>query len=141
MALDAYLPDTRCFFPDKELGWIAARLTAKSIDGDTVKLDFVDDNAKVSPPSSPPTTRRRGASTGPRLQRRAQGWAAVKGLCGCSQGGWSHNRTRRARRLPAVLLLPVSQRAVGAAQLASLRRRLKGRTSAAEVLQGSWRTR
>ncbi|GAA5834869.1 hypothetical protein JCM9279_007130 [Rhodotorula babjevae] len=46
MSLDAYLPDTRCFFPDKELGWIAARLTAKSIDGDTVKLDFVDDHAK-----------------------------------------------------------------------------------------------
>ncbi|BGP38330.1 Myosin type-2 heavy chain 1 [Rhodotorula kratochvilovae] len=45
-SLDAYQVDTRVYFADKDQGWISARLTAKSIDGDSVKLDFVDDNAK-----------------------------------------------------------------------------------------------
>ncbi|GAA6049040.1 hypothetical protein JCM3770_005453 [Rhodotorula araucariae] len=46
VALDSYEVDTRCYFADKDQGWISARLTSKTIDGDSVKLDFVDDNAK-----------------------------------------------------------------------------------------------
>ena len=30
-ALDAYVPGTRAWFPDKELGWISGTLTAKPI--------------------------------------------------------------------------------------------------------------
>lgn len=65
MSLEAYVADTRVFFPDKDLGWIAARLTSKDFQGDTVTLEFVDDNAKVSeltPLAPRPTARARGAS-------------------------------------------------------------------------------
>ncbi len=45
---DTYSKGTRVWFPDKELGWISAEVTAaiKSADG-SLKLTFVDDRGKV----------------------------------------------------------------------------------------------
>ena len=45
---DTYSKGTRVWFPDKELGWISAEVTAviKSADG-SVKLTFIDDRGKV----------------------------------------------------------------------------------------------
>ncbi|GAA5957892.1 hypothetical protein JCM10213_004622 [Rhodosporidiobolus nylandii] len=44
--LDAYVPDVRVWFPDKEQGWISGQVTGKSVDGEDVELRFVDEKGK-----------------------------------------------------------------------------------------------
>ncbi|GAA5976690.1 hypothetical protein JCM10908_005597 [Rhodotorula pacifica] len=44
--VDALSPDTRVWFPDKDKGWKAGHVTAKRVDGDSVQIDFVDENGK-----------------------------------------------------------------------------------------------
>lgn len=46
--LDAYSPNSKVWFPDKEKGWISGHVATRTIDGDQVKFGFVDDNGKVS---------------------------------------------------------------------------------------------
>ncbi|BGP06402.1 Myosin type-2 heavy chain 1 [Rhodotorula toruloides] len=44
--LDSYTPQTRCWFPDKDLGWVSGHVTAKHVDGEDVRIEFVDENGK-----------------------------------------------------------------------------------------------
>ncbi|KAK4705503.1 myosin V, partial [Phenoliferia sp. Uapishka_3] len=46
--LDAYVLGAKCWFPDKEAGWISGEVTGKQVDGDSVKLTFMDEKGKVS---------------------------------------------------------------------------------------------
>lgn len=46
--LDSYTPSTRCWFPDKDLGWVSGHVTNKQVDGEDVRVEFVDENGKVS---------------------------------------------------------------------------------------------
>ncbi|GJN87133.1 hypothetical protein Rhopal_000078-T1 [Rhodotorula paludigena] len=43
---DSYLQDAKVWFPDKDQGWISGHCTAKTVDGDTVHLEFVDERGK-----------------------------------------------------------------------------------------------
>lgn len=51
MAENIYSKGTRVWFPDKELGWISGEVTSvvRNAD-DSVKLTFVDERGKVTPP-------------------------------------------------------------------------------------------
>jgi len=119
MSLEAYVADTRVFFPDKDLGWIAARLTSKDFQGDTVTLEFVDDNAKVSEltPLAPRPTAR-----ATRRERPSGSGGALAGLAGHMKPPWVSSQrmdspTDASRALPArgaVLLGP--RRVVGTAR-------------------------
>ncbi|KAJ8295745.1 Myosin-2A [Rhodotorula toruloides] len=44
--LDSYTDQTRCWFPDKDLGWVSGHVTNKHVDGEDVRIDFVDENGK-----------------------------------------------------------------------------------------------
>ncbi|GAA5903549.1 myosin 2 [Sporobolomyces salmoneus] len=46
--VDAYSINAKVWFPDKEQGWISGHVTARAIEGDQVKLEFVDDKGKES---------------------------------------------------------------------------------------------
>ncbi|KAM0754413.1 myosin V [Meredithblackwellia eburnea MCA 4105] len=46
--LDAYVVSAKCWFPDKEQGWISGEVTSKSVDAENVRLDFRDDKGKES---------------------------------------------------------------------------------------------
>lgn len=46
--LDSYSESARCWFADKDRGWISGHVASKTVDGDNVTLAFVDENGKVS---------------------------------------------------------------------------------------------
>lgn len=48
--VDAYSVHAKVWFPDKEQGWISGEVTSRTIEGDQVKLAFVDDKGKVRIP-------------------------------------------------------------------------------------------
>jgi len=80
--LDAYSPNSKVWFPDKEKGWISGHVATRTIDGDQVKFGFIDDNGKVSP--SIPLFKGKGGIPG---ERAALG---QDGQTGSSQ---SHSRS------------------------------------------------
>ena len=46
--LDVYVVGARCWFPDKDAGWISGEVTNKRVEGDQVTLSFKDEKDKVS---------------------------------------------------------------------------------------------
>lgn len=46
--LDAYQPQARTWHSHKDKGWISGQVTSKQIDGDSVVVEFEDDEGKVS---------------------------------------------------------------------------------------------
>lgn len=59
--LDSYTDQTRCWFPDKDLGWVSGHVTNKHVDGEDVRIDFVDENGKVCRSSFIASRGRRGS--------------------------------------------------------------------------------
>jgi hypothetical protein len=46
--LSQYSKGTKCWFPDKDEGWISGELVEKNVSGDKVSLKFVGQNGQVS---------------------------------------------------------------------------------------------
>lgn len=45
--LDPYVSGAKCWFPNKERGWISGELKDKRLDGDQVELSFTDEDGNV----------------------------------------------------------------------------------------------
>lgn len=73
--LELYVPGTRCWFPDKDAGWISGQVTAKNVTGDNISLSFLDEKDMVrsihpNEPSSPPRSHAPPPSVHPGLLRQ-----------------------------------------------------------------------
>ena len=51
--LSSYVVGAKCWFPHQKDAFISGHVTAKRIDGDSVALDFLDEQDRVRPIPSP----------------------------------------------------------------------------------------
>ncbi|KAI5481722.1 class V myosin [Pseudohyphozyma bogoriensis] len=63
--LDAFVVGAKCWFPDKELGWVSGECTAKTVDGEDVTLEFKDDKDRVSKVTTTLTVLSQGTLSAP----------------------------------------------------------------------------